>query len=271
MIKALALGVVLYRFSTSNHNPHHLLSKHRPVVLYRFSTSNHNNLPLSLAIELLYYIVSLHQTTTRSWTRGRPNCCIISFLYIKPQLSMLNTLKSRCCIISFLYIKPQLSTLTFIEVFVVLYRFSTSNHNSICTTWLFGWLYYIVSLHQTTTRGRQIPQWDWLYYIVSLHQTTTKIREWKPHPRCIISFLYIKPQLFTAPEEYVKVVLYRFSTSNHNVIASAFFLRSLYYIVSLHQTTTISYNGLMWIWLYYIVSLHQTTTPDRPIGRGLTL
>ena len=99
---------------------------------------------------MLYYIVSLHQTTTR------PRC-IAAY---------------RSCIISFLYIKPQHLYETGKEQIVVLYRFSTSNHNK-----------------RNACENR--PK---LYYIVSLHQTTTGTRTHTHSLRCIISFLYIKPQ-----------------------------------------------------------------------------
>ena len=55
--------------------------------------------------------------------------CIISFLYIKPQLGNRTSELAISCIISFLYIKPQLNDLLVDHCFVVLYRFSTSNHN----------------------------------------------------------------------------------------------------------------------------------------------
>ena len=102
---------------------------------------------------------------------------------------------------------------------VVLYRFSTSNHNSIITIKKQKRLYYIVSLHQTTTEVINPSHYTWLYYIVSLHQTTTRL--YYHHSKhklyyivslhqtttkvgfqsailgCIISFLYIKPQRMT--------------------------------------------------------------------------
>ena len=77
------------------------------VVLYRFSTSNHNQMGIISCKAELYYIVSLHQTTTDPLFIINHYSCIISFLYIKPQLAVTLTLCAR----------------------VVLYRFSTSNHN----------------------------------------------------------------------------------------------------------------------------------------------
>ncbi len=78
--------------------------------------------------------------------------CIISFLYIKPQQTGQPLTDESSCIISFLYIKPQLGEQINILKKVVLYRFSTSNHNPKLLRIIFSLLYYIVSLHQTTTR-----------------------------------------------------------------------------------------------------------------------
>gem|GEM_PF-1138962 len=121
--------------------------------------------------------------------------CIISFLYIKPQL-MLNELElDDSCIISFLYIKPQHIGIGFIL------RLSC-----------------IISFLYIKPQPRRALQ--------------------EQHQCCIISFLYIKPQRCNLHKAYVTVVLYRFSTSNHNHHSTAYDHYQLYYIVSLHQTTT---------------------------------
>ena len=101
--------------------------------------------------------------------------CIISFLYIKPQLSVKKLDIRPSCIISFLYIKPQPSEYGPQTYRVVLYRFSTSNHNLYTFIMFVFLLYYIVSLHQTTTSNVEYSADYWLYYIVSLHQTTTDL------------------------------------------------------------------------------------------------
>ena len=77
---------------------------------------------------------------------------------------------------------------------------------------------------------------------------------------CIISSLYIKPQPWPSCPWACRVVLYRFSTSNHNQSALHCSCTELYYIVSLHQATTAPHLHLISFLLYYIVSLHQTTT-----------
>ena len=186
------------------------------VVLYRFSTSNHNRRSRWPASGWLYYIVSLHQTTTRV-VGGR----LTSELYYIVSLHQTTTtIALYCanfsCIISFLYIKPQHVSDADLAAIVVLYRFSTSNHNLMWSTFLFLMLYYIVSLHQTTTLKLSVSEVHRLYYIVSLHQTTTQALAKRWRACCIISFLYIKPQHDGAGNECEHVVLYRFSTSNHN-------------------------------------------------------
>ena len=106
--KLAGYDVVLYRFSTSNHN-HRAHSPHTLKLYYIVSlhqTTTHQG--LRRQAQSLYYIVSLHQTTTDYGMTRRDLSCIISFLYIKPQLFERHPLVSLGCIISFLYIKPQL-------------------------------------------------------------------------------------------------------------------------------------------------------------------
>ena len=195
---------------------------------------------LCVILMLLYYIVSLHQTTTACIFIPALNSCIISFLYIKPQLLFKFYCMFVCCIISFLYIKPQQSSsygiagdgciISFLYIkpqlnchcslfrWVVLYRFSTSNHNR----WRATTTPTTVVLYRfSTSNHNQREMWEKqvaLYYIVSLHQTTTMGCFNRSLLSCIISFLYIKPQLITPNLIPIKVVLYRFSTSNHNAM-----------------------------------------------------
>ena len=79
---------------------------------------------------LLYLIEILHQTTTSGGFLPSQRCCILSKFYIKPQLIAIQSeLKARC-ILSKFYIKPQLSASHCLQVWVVSYRNSTSNHNT---------------------------------------------------------------------------------------------------------------------------------------------
>ena len=153
--------------------------------------------------------------------------------------------------------------------YVVLYRFSTSNHNRPTCRSNYCQLYYIVSLHQTTTKVTKVVKVTKLYYIVSLHQTTTRGLKAPTAIGCIISFLYIKPQLAVVLHAIIRVVLYRFSTSNHNSVGGAIAQG----VVVLYRFSTSNHNSEFVVGdsstLYYIVSLHQTTTP-RTIANGRT-
>ena len=144
--------------------------------------------------------------------------CIISFLYIKPQPVGLVSVSASGCIISFLYIKPQLERSPLFFASVVLYRFSTSNHNPKLVLWQ---QVTVVLYRFSTSNHNQFTDTslrEELYYIVSLHQTTTVGWVTTLSIGCIISFLYIKPQPSSWPKQYANVVLYRFSTSNHNLM-----------------------------------------------------
>ena len=172
-IRHVRRPVVSYRNSTSNHNPNFsieffdklylieilhqtttegeryaefascILSKfyikpqqrlrfqlRRPVVSYRNSTSNHNRHGDGSRRAALYLIEILHQTTT-------------PFRFATIRVS---------CILSKFYIKPQLSALHCLQVWVVSYRNSTSNHNSRAAGTISAGLYLIEILHQTTTK-----------------------------------------------------------------------------------------------------------------------
>ena len=168
MPRVLYYIVSLHQTTTWHHHRrtngqlYYIVSLHQTTTLH----------PLRSCVVLLYYIVSLHQTTTKQPNDQIAVCCIISFLYIKPQPTDGTCFCFSCCIISFLYIKPQRITVELTRFVVVLYRFSTSNHNK----------------YQEFMDGVK------LYYIVSLHQTTTCVKSQFPAHSCIISFLYIKPQ-----------------------------------------------------------------------------
>ena len=121
---------------------------------------------------VLCYIFLLHQTTTWNKQNDYNLRCVISFFYIKPQLSSQVDSAIKRCVISFFYIKPQLTLTIIYALRVVLYLSSTSNHNNRCERSHAKTLCYIFLLHQTTTR--QLPHC--------------------PTYRCVISFFYIKPQ-----------------------------------------------------------------------------
>ena len=164
--------------------------------------------------------------------------CLISLFYIKPQHISQIRLVPVHCLISLFYIKPQPTPKTSPFSSIVLYLFSTSNHNDDSRIMEGGRLSYISFLHQTTTPKLR---WCWLCH-------------------CLISLFYIKPQLFAFSSAQYPIVLYLFSTSNHNLVNTVRPLPLLSYISFLHQTTTVISFPIILVVLSYISFLHQTTT-----------
>ena len=187
------------------------------VVLYRFSTSNHNyacSCPCGIA---LYYIVSLHQTTTARVARTPSICCIISFLYIKPQPQSIAIALLISCIISFLYIKPQRPTpsVHIMKSCIISFLYIKPQHYVHCN--LFANCCIISFLYIKPQRNCLHVYMSGCCIISFLYikpQLIARIQITRYS--CIISFLYIKPQLGLNLSDEQKVVLYRFSTSNHN-------------------------------------------------------
>ena len=148
---------------------------------------------------LLCYIFLLHQTTTWNKQNDYNLRCVISFFYIKPQLSSQVDSAIKRCVISFFYIKPQLTLTIIYALRVVLYLSSTSNHNNRCERSHAKTLCYIFLLHQTTTTFNNKVALSELCYIFLLHQTTTTLLDKRCFTGCVISFFYIKPQLHASP------------------------------------------------------------------------
>ena len=121
-------------------------------------------------------------------------CCILSKFYIKPQRRSDPPVGSCCCILSKFYIKPQHYDFEKRINYVVSYRNSTSNHNSVNGPLGQQGLYLIEILHQTTTAAVVIVIGLKLYLIEILHQTTTIEGISLDNPSCILSKFYIKPQ-----------------------------------------------------------------------------
>ena len=121
------------------------------------------------------------------------------------------------CLISSFYIKPQLPRGSASWLSIVLYRLSTSNHNCLGAQLRGYLLSYIVFLHQTTTTSEFGDCTVVLSYIVFLHQTTTGSCPQAAASHCLISSFYIKPQHVCKPLYKMDIVLYRLSTSNHNL------------------------------------------------------
>ena len=231
--------IVLYLFSTSNHNVIRSFIICKDIVLYLFSTSNHNECRQMLDEWKLSYISFLHQTTTDGDIMVYEEDCLISLFYIKPQ-------RNDCSSVFWYIVLYLFSTSNHNRYLaaaehdsIVLYLFSTSNHNQ----FIFpeGHSSIVLYLFSTSNHNQQINN-VWMYllsYISFLHQTTTLCISLALISHCLISLFYIKPQLSVA--SYPKVL-------------------QLSYISFLHQTTTETWQLPVAGRLSYISFLHQTTT-----------
>ena len=142
------------------------------------------------------------------------------------------------CLISLFYIKPQQCGSLFTVAMVVLYRYSTSNHNSLTDDDIAKAvvLYrYSTSNHNCFSSSEIFVM---LSYIVILHQTTTLLAPQRRSRRCLISLFYIKPQRIRDFYRSCGVVLYRYSTSNHNHI---YYTRKSHDVV-LYRYSTSNHN-----------------------------
>ena len=190
------------------------------LTLYLIEILHQTTTPWRIELKTpeLYLIEILHQTTTPSQSPGLQLCCILSKFYIKPQHYDFEKRINYSCILSKFYIKPQHYDFEKRINYVVSYRNSTSNHNFDPLPLGAIALYLIEILHQTTTKSplslHNLP----LYLIEILHQTTTPLFATTLRLRCILSKFYIKPQRITPDYLSYRVVSYRNSTSNHNLL-----------------------------------------------------
>ena len=144
---------------------------------------------------LLSYIVFLHQTTTDDLAAIYAAYCLISSFYIKPQQT-----------------RPYCSTKQ-----IVLYRLSTSNHNSNRSTRNMA----AIVLYRLSTSNHNEGKVAQFSGVIVLYRLSTSNH----------NFLVFGTGV-------ILIVLYRLSTSNHNLVVFRQDLCKLSYIVFLHQTTT---------------------------------
>ena len=104
------------------------------------------------------------------------------------------------------------------QLIVVYHLVPTSNHNSI----------------DRNTKGQL------LFIILFLHQTTTSVLRVRRKRGCLSSCSYIKPQLRTEFKNIHFVVYHLVPTSNHNTELNHSLNNTLFIILFLHQTTTMS-------------------------------
>ena len=142
--------VVLYSYSTSNHNVAVVLDGEWGVVLYSYSTSNHN-WDFNVAPHMrLCYISIPHQTTTLE--RVFPHARLLCYILIPHQTPTYRMRRFFCRRLCYIYILHQ----------------TTTEAISSC---VIPMLYYISILHQTTTRISTARCCN--CYILIPHQTTT--------------------------------------------------------------------------------------------------
>ena len=187
----------------------------------------------------LSYICFLHQTTTHRSQHVRIERCLISVFYIKPQHEYRAEPSRFVVLYLFSTSNHNIKSLNISETIVVLYLFSTSNHN---------W--------QSARRTSR-------HVVLYLFSTSNHNFCMYIYYLCVV-VLY----LFSTSNHNVKscnlllnlVVLYLFSTSNHNREWIFSKHNRLSYICFLHQTTTVQIAGCNPAMLSYICFLHQTTT-----------
>ena len=209
--------IVLYRLSTSNHNILSIFLNYTYIVLYRLSTSNHNHILHLLGITLLSYIVFLHQTTTSRKNNYLCNHCLISSFYIKPQPACRVDLACDDCLISSFYIKPQHNAKLFPQAYYCLIS-----------------SFYIKP--QPAAYFGKLPAHCLISSFYIKPQPDAKAFQWQGD--CLISSFYIKPQHICISHIGRMIVLYRLSTSNHNLEAEA----GKYLAIVLYRLSTSNHN-----------------------------
>ena len=118
----------------------------------------------------LSYIAFLHQTTTGHRLQLQSRGCHISLFYIKPQPVCRHSNSHRCCHISLFYIKPQPRAVGRRKVAVVIYRFSTSNHNCHNIRKLDG---QVVIYRFSTSNHNAFLRFFWLWLVVIYRFSTS--------------------------------------------------------------------------------------------------
>ena len=161
--------------------------------------------------------------------------CLIPLFYIKPQLNRQANVSMLNCLIPLFYIKPQPLFGKGSFLFIVLYLYSTSNHNSFCN--LEHHTLIVLYLYSTSNHNYKevVGMFTELSYTFILHQTTTRSVRSVFSCHCLIPLFYIKPQPPVQSLSTKTIVLYLYSTSNHNnVIGNK---RELYIVLYLYSTS----------------------------------
>ena len=106
-----------------------------------------------------------------------------------------------------------------------------------------------------------------LSYTSFLHQTTTVVKHLRFRIDCLILLFYIKPQLQISFSAKIFIVLYFFSTSNHNS-ANAMPMRSS---IVLYFFSTSNHNGELMALAHLEIVLYFFSTSNHNANEGKTL
>ena len=182
--------LLLHQTTTGASAPVHIEKWCYVLLLHQTTTGEKNN----LVLPKWCYVLLLHQTTTKSLKKHLDSCGVMSFFYIKPQL----TDKNSC------------------YALVVLCPSSTSNHNVVWFTNTFFMWCYVLLLHQTTTSilcALQHISGVMSFFYIKPQQQEYYLQAQRSG---VMSFFYIKPQHVLTDSRRQSVVLCPSSTSNHN-------------------------------------------------------
>ena len=193
---------------------------HDNLAKLQFCDSSHLITSLDSFYHLNQLNSSIHSSEKyRGLGNGFPTLSeILTIVSTKLQMSQTN------CLISLFYIKPQPLVSYHQYLIIVLYLFSTSNHNfSPMTDSRMLIVLYLFSTSNHNCQRRHLYLSSIVLYLFSTSNHNT----------------------FIAFNSDCMIVLYLFSTSNHNCGKCPECLRQLSYISFLHQTTTFEkYNNL---------------------------
>ena len=209
----------------------------------------------------LCYISILHQTTTLGVPEYKSHLlCYISILHQTTTLLSMSTYTRRCVIFLF-YIKPQRRVTITLRGTVVLYFYSTSNHNNVPRLHkvVVVVLYFYSTSNHNQMMDRFYPNRVVLYFYSTSNHNSHEYTN-KMHELCYISILH---QTTTRPSAAAIHSLLCYISILHQTTTSMIAIENtsrLCYISILHQTTTAMFAICAAPVLCYISILHQTTT-----------
>ena len=118
----------------------------------------------------MYYIFILHQTTTAEETKTLLDRLYYIFILHQTTTGTADTTFALSCIISSFYIKPQPPLAFFLNILVVLYLHSTSNHNKLVKQT--AAIYVVLYLHSTSNHNYHRRDKERFFVVLYLHSTS---------------------------------------------------------------------------------------------------